>query len=886
MINNLEKALLLLFRRVPVQEVIQGTFDSGNIREKDFIQLMKRYYNQYSDTENENLFDYFRGSFIEQFQAMEEVQDEEERLDIFALLRYYSDKVLTVQDGEVVCEYSQFLRWREVTKGLSEDLLITCFLAHRELKKDGMRTKFDWKVTITHNNRELRKILEQGMAENHFHLKGSAPVFQLTWINLMNNLQLQHSRDLRKIEERRQNVNMNYKSSYEEEYLSMQLLRAACIRLILFGAINEGKLSDIQEYQKALYSAEILLWKRQEITDEIETLKNSLFAKALPDYALLGVLETNHSLGSDISAFQGERWLLYAVFKEILGKNPRIMPYRNLFYAYLVIKENFRAEIVQNNKTVGFENFSTYEMRKDVFLENPFFQQALIKEAIKSSLFESKVLVLEARITPKETAEKNKQYIQKLDNLLVENEKYRHRTFYTVHFIKSRDRASGRFVQYRHYKQRRMYRKQALALAEFRQRYPNESNRVRGIDAANMEIGCGPEVFAQVFRYLTNHIPGFESTKHPVVSQLRITYHVGEDFLDLVSGLRAIDEAMLFLNMRCGDRLGHAIALGVNVREWYASKDNRILLSQQEYLDNIAWLYYLLIIFDISDVESIKSYLLKEYNYHFQIIYKNAMTQEYLELINKKAKKYYEGTEWYKYYNNGTYNFSIENYYNAWKLRGDNPELYEEGFFKNEKIIRRRLRDFTYYAVNRKFPKRQNERYFQEIGMLYYYYHFNSHVRREGAKTIEKKVTPQLIVCVEKIQHELQKKVAEYGISVETNPSSNCLIGTFEEYAKHPIISLYNSGLVEDEEQLKYCPQIDVSINTDDAGIFGTSLENEYAYMALALEKAKDENGNALYKKKNIYTWLDNIRQMGLRQTFLNDEEMKRAVYEWSKTTK
>lgn len=42
-----------------------------------------------------------------------------------------------------------------------------------------------------------------------------------------------------------------------------------------------------------------------------------------------------------------------------------------------------------------------------------------------------------------------------------------------------------------------------------------------------------------------------------------MTYHTGEDFLDIVDGLRAIDEAMLFLQMEKGERLGHAMALGV-----------------------------------------------------------------------------------------------------------------------------------------------------------------------------------------------------------------------------------------------------------------------------------------------------------------------------------
>lgn len=55
----------------------------------------------------------------------------------------------------------------------------------------------------------------------------------------------------------------------------------------------------------------------------------------------------------------------------------------------------------------------------------------------------------------------------------------------------------------------------------------------------------------------------------PEVPPLRETYHVGEVFTDIVDGLRAVDEAVHFLNLDCGDRLGHATVLGMDVEKWY-----------------------------------------------------------------------------------------------------------------------------------------------------------------------------------------------------------------------------------------------------------------------------------------------------------------------------
>ena len=134
-----------------------------------------------------------------------------------------------------------------------------------------------------------------------------------------------------------------------------------------------------------------------------------------------------------------------------------------------------------------------------------------------------------------------------------------------------------------------------------------------------------------------------------------------------------------------------------------------------------------------------------------------------------------------------------------------------------------------------------------------------------------------------KVQKALQRKVVSCGVGIETNPSSNYLIGTFKRYDKHPIIRFYNRSLTVDEAELRECPQLNVSINTDDIGVFSVSLENEYAYMALALEKARDSSGKPLYNKNMIYQWLDDIREMGVEQTFLSSEELIRAQRSWER---
>lgn len=95
-------------------------------------------------------------------------------------------------------------------------------------------------------------------------------------------------------------------------------------------------------------------------------------------------------------------------------------------------------------------------------------------------------------------------------------------------------------------------------------------------------------------------------------------------------------------------------------------------------------------------------------------------------------------------------------------------------------------------------------------------------------------------------------------------------------YAQHPIVRLYNKGLVYDPEKLEQCAQMNVSINTDDQGVFSTSLSNEYALMANSLSSLKNEEGHHMYNMSDIYDWIERIQTMGNRQAFNFEEAQER----------
>jgi adenosine deaminase len=863
MMENLECILGVLFQKVATEDVVKGYISGTKFKKEDFVKLAFYYMQQYSESELENMWMFYYSTFVAERKNFEkEYQARTQGFNVFDALFYFVKRVLIIQDNEIVCRYERIQEWRKLTLELSEDLLVCAYCAATKTIEEMRRIGFAWKVVIGHNNVQLNHILERGISENHFHLYGSAPVFHLSWISLMNHITSSS------IIEKLKNYDNNRRNRNEDKNsLVFQCYQAAFIRKELFYLITEGRKRDcpIWNILSEEYGLNAALPDIQREIDvlqypDIETKKDN---KPLVDYALQGVIGSQEDQ-KDI--FSGERWLLYSCFQKING-NEFSEDEENLVYLYLLAKEHIRAEMVQSNNKVGFVNFEKYQDRKKDLLDAKIFNNEMVRRAVRDCLLSGNVCSLELRITPGATIEKNKKKICELDQIIGEpKDKY----FYTVHFIKEADDEvqNEDVINCRNYSCRKKAKKQANALIGFREQYPEIASRILGIDAASNEIGCRPEVFASEFRRLKNHIKMIEDReeKRLYVPQLKVTYHVGEDFLDLADGLRAIDEAVNFLNLDYGDRLGHAIALGIDVDEWYASKNDKILISQQDYLDNLVWIYQRLVQFRVEGVDALKDYIERKYEQLFGEIYGQYMDYERIQFILKEAKEKYESLGKTIMLQNDRYSFDIGRYYEAWKLRGDDPELYKNGYFcwEDDGSPEKRAQ------VNTKFPKNFAVRYLPANFLLYYCYHFDEKVRKTGNQKREVKIKPDYKKAVSLIQKEMQKRIGQRGIFIETNPSSNFAIGTFKDYKKHPIFNLYNRHLTFEQEKLKNCPQLSVSVNTDDQGIFATSLENEYALLASALDFDLDEDGKNKYNRNMVYEWLDDVRKMGNEQSFLH----------------
>lgn len=866
--DNLRKSIRLLFADFCPDKVLRIKDEEKYINQQSFLENGFHSFSNYSVDEIQNVFTKLETDWFLVNQ----------KKSIFNILTHFNSKVLVEENLEPFVEYQHLLKWRDLSYYVGEDLLTCSHFAHTDNISQRKRDFFSWRPTAFSNNKHLRNLLKKGLAENHFHLKGSGPVFDLSWINLMNNVN--HFEKEFLLLEKDLSLLTKISNSSESSKKSLKILvyKAAYIRLKLFNQINglsDFKLEiDLSKDSNSIDSNDLIV-KLNELNQEIGLNKKDCGHRfkhfkntEVIDYAIPKNIHIQNLKRSFV--FYGERKLLYDCFKKVFNQDAEFKKSHNLFHSYLLIKAQFRAELIQINDKVGFGNFSKYQDRKELFLpDNSIYNTAFVNLAVNDTLNHINIDSFEVRVAPKneyiklsksiesynsilkrDTIQSKKEYTPDLIGLEF-NQMPKH--FYTIHYIKKEDKLHSKnissYVTCRHSKLRKEIKNQSIAISDLREKNIQYSKYIRGIDAASSEFAASPEVFAQGFRYLKNHkLKGTLNHLKEVMSEHKIyaTYHVGEDFYDIVDGLRAIDECIVFLNLTQGDRIGHALALGVDVKEYYQFKQHKLMLPKQVVLDNIVWLLAKIRKYGISICRNEVNRLEKLYENLFSELYKDNFDKESIF-----KNKYFHQTI----------------YFDAWKLRGDDPYLYLDELDKDvySKI------NLTYWErcrINDEYPKSKNTRNNIDVKFLNQQYHFNPKIKDHGKLIKQFEVTHDYMLLVEAVQEKMMHDVKLKNIAIECNPTSNYLIGTFKRYAKHPISKFFNLGLVTSPELINDCPQLSVSINTDDQGIFSTSLENEYALMAIAMEKEKDELGNRKYNSTMIYEWLDKIRQMGLEQSF------------------
>lgn len=300
----------------------------------------------------------------------------------------------------------------------------------------------------------------------------------------------------------------------------------------------------------------------------------------------------------------------------------------------------------------------------------------------------------------------------------------------------------GNSTGYRYGSFYREMRKQAMAVARLLCAQPRSLEVVRGLDLCTDEVGVPSWVMAPLLRYMRDagsqasmalSSAGLSGTsvsaqQPPPVPPLRTTLHAGEDFVHLMSGLRRLDEALDYLGLAEGDRLGHALSLGVEPRSW-AERAGRVAITEEERLFDLVW----------------------EWSWYSRqgkgVPGRDALIQK--EIAERSEQVFGEALS-------------------PWELNRLVRVLHDE------RVLR-------HLGFPDGLPQSEADRYRDVFNYL-----TKPEIFARGRRIVW--VDPASDVdALEHLQTRLRQKVGRMNLTIEVNPSSNLLIGHFGELGDHPL---------------------------------------------------------------------------------------------------
>lgn len=918
--------LEILLRRIRFESVSlhtsRGENDYRGAKQETFLQAARVHLPYCTEDENLQLYAWAKGQLFGTKTEGTQEQPAGVSSGIFGMIADVAGEFLEIKDGRFYYRSrnwtgeSQFFHWKELAAGLGQEVFLMALLAQRHvngtIKEPGQS---GWPAFLCQPfpqvaDQALGSLLGQnggkGLAENHFHLKGSFPVFLLNWTCLMNHVG--EGKDFfRRMKEYREVEQLTEAPDTGRQSLFQAAVAAAGYRLHLFeiySGIPEGARmpfsydADPDETDLGTLQRQIEYYRSN--PEPYWDGEEMVFA---PDYGLADQWVSCRE--QDEVSIAGERYFLYRCFREIFKKESCFgTEEKNLFYKYLLISFRIRGELVQTNQARGFGNFAAYQDRKEDIIDHyPEYESHIIRLTACSLRRWQNLSGMEMRISPKpsasETLNRIAGYRTEIEKRVLTGSRGADQAglrdyCFLLHFPKEREEGwselEPRDFLLRQKMDRQMEEQKQLIRSEQSDFwYMGIQPMVRGYDTCSGEIGCRPEVFARFYR-------GIRSFAEEIGADwIHWTYHVGEDFLDLTDGLRAIDEAVRFCALPPGSRLGHGMALGLDTARYYQMKQWKLLLPRQDLLDNIAWTLGFCQESGIVIEPILRKKLEAEFGRLHEKIYgavpkkaKAGQKTGQASVRTGEEKETAAGDNWSqeegaaereaaytrideegftdRAYENGRVSDSNgrvsdsldwQPYYSAWKLRGDWPEVYKEGEEVRHILLpEAALRE----GVGEELDKIRRDKVCRDY---YKRYHFSRQVRKKGEQPEPFTVDRRYVDLIEKIQEELRYGLTKKDIRIECNPTSNYKIGPFDRFDRHPMLRMYGKNL-EEGAASRMC----ISINTDDMGVFQTSLETEYAAMYVALQKCRDEQGRFRYPREAVLKWLEDVKAFGHQQAF------------------
>lgn len=373
------------------------------------------------------------------------------------------------------------------------------------------------------------------------------------------------------------------------------------------------------------------------------------------------------------------------------------------------------------------------------------------------------------------------------------------------------------------------------ALRALIEEIPLLNEYIVGLDAASQELRTEPWVYAPVYRFARsreNTVPLHPQTGLRMQS-IGLTYHVGEDYHHVLTGLRHIDEVITYFGYKAGDRLGHGMALQVDLGTWVHTHET-VPVPQLDRLEDLLWLWSL--------CEECPEVLGK---YRFEL---EGRLMKLAAQLLKNTKGLSPYVLWSAY---------------CQKFKALEPSFCER--MKKSYLISSnkdiQIREPFHMEGQRPFcDQAKGDIHIwdpEKLLLTNYCPIYTRHYR----KPMLVSTMPEELPVLQAVQQHMRKKVQNMGIYIETNPTSNVSIGDISSLRDYPITQLNTSPLPEPNPM-----SILLSVNSDDPLVFNTNVENELALVYHTLIHRK-------YGREEILNWIDKVRQHGMDGSFIRGEK-------------
>ncbi len=537
-------------------------------------------------------------------------------------------------------------------------------------------------------------------------------------------------------------------------------------------------------------------------------------------------------------------------------------------FRYLVYRTHHWQLAIQHGKTTGLQNFRRFfgaRQRKPLDPDTPELQRLVFDRLRRWDGLRA----LEGRISPPEKGGELMRWVAGYARMTTGGQL---RKFgLVVHFIKEDQRDEERralglgYPTVRWSRLRRKFRAQAFQLFRTLSECSPATPFIVGIDAANLELATPPEVFAPAFRFLRElpielrvrsrsfpdrHCLDREIRYLADKKRLGMTYHVGEDFRHILSGLRAIYEVMEFLNPQPGDRLGHGTALALKPEIWAEQCGYQAVVPKLEWLDTLVWVHHFLgpghdLMGELEIEDKIQ-----RLSWH---IYGNPGRKK-----NKGEERgWSSGKDW-----------SPLALLDAWRLRQLDPDCLDRPHKGGDRL---RIGPLRQHSEQHRRWWHVQKKVLRDVGKhvgsgdayrLLCLYWYNPEVRERGDQVmlVDLQERPEhkdlwLRLCRD-VGKKLRERVHRRQLVVEVNPSVNRVIGPMARLDQHHIFEM----TLDENDRL--ARSVRVSINTDNPAVCNTTLAHEYHLLGEALMRRG-------VPEAEVVKWLEWLRSNGEEYSFV-----------------